>query len=149
MSVMLPSLIKRFKTVSCIVTSQCRGQPSLFFETRMLSWASASHLCNLCVVPAAIKSPQQAAPSKQPGQRHPQAPAAPEGSSRGVTIRNVERRHWAQPWRRNTEQLQEPVCKLDMPNEAKGWKGPRIKMSLPSFRWASVNIEASAMFHLF
>lgn len=81
--------------------------------------------------PDTSKLAQQAALSKQPGQRHTQAPAALDttttttssissssssnsssisSSRKGVTIRNVERRHWAQPWRRNTEQLQEPVC---------------------------------------
>lgn len=61
------------------------------------------------------------------------AAAAAGTSSRGVTVRNVERRHWAQPWRRNSEQLQQPVCSLDLPHAGKGWKGPRLRLSLPSF----------------
>lgn len=73
------------------------------------------------------------AASKKPGQQHMQASAAQEALSRGIVVRNVERRHWAQPWKKNIEQLQQPVCSLDLPGEAKGWKGPRLKLSLPSF----------------
>ncbi|DBA85143.1 TPA: hypothetical protein ACH3X2_005862 [Trebouxia sp. C0005] len=71
--------------------------------------------------------------SKRPTQQQIEASAAAASSSRGITVRNVERRHWAQPWRKNHEQLQTPVCSLDLPEAAKGWKGPRLKLSLPSF----------------
>lgn len=58
----------------------------------------------------------------------------------GVTIRNIERRHWAQPWRKNKAQLQSPVCTLELPDAGKGWKGPRLNLSLPSFRcgWSAL-----------
>lgn len=57
-------------------------------------------------------------------------------SGGGVTVRNIERRHWAQPWRKNSVQLQSPVCTLELPDAGKGWKGPRLNLSLPSFRCA-------------
>lgn len=57
-------------------------------------------------------------------------------SGGGVTVRNIERSHWAQPWRKNSAQLQSPVCTLELPDAGKGWKGPRLNLSLPSFRCA-------------
>ncbi|KAL3163068.1 hypothetical protein ABBQ32_009491 [Trebouxia sp. C0010 RCD-2024] len=89
-----------------------------------------------------LKAVNGVASKSQPGKRHTQASAAEAagssgiGSSRGVTVRNVEKRHWAQPWRKNSEQLQSPVCTIDLPHAAKGWKGPRLNLSLPSFRCA-------------
>lgn len=79
----------------------------------------------------------EAASESQPGERHTQASAAGAASSsissRGITVRNIERRHWAQPWRKNSEQLHSPVCTFELPDAAKGWKGPRLNLSLPSF----------------
>lgn len=71
--------------------------------------------------------------SRSSTKQHTQASAAAESSSRGITVTNVERRHWAQPWRKNHERLEEAVCSLDLPDAATGWKGPRLKLSLPSF----------------
>ena len=90
----------------------------------------------------------------QPGQRHTQASAVEaassssgsSSSSRGITVRNVERRHWAQPWRKNNEQLQSPVCTIDLPVAVKGWKGPRLNLSLPSFRCACLPAVATKLF---
>lgn len=69
-----------------------------------------------------------------------QATVADAGSSsngsRHITVRNIERWHWAQPWRKNNAQLHSPVCTFELPDAAKGWKGPRLNLSLPSFRWA-------------
>lgn len=89
-------------------------------------------------LPAGVSSDAHSTVSTSAGDRHTHAAAAAGTSSGEITVRNVERRHWAQPWRRNSEQLQEPVCSLDLPDVGKGWKGPRLRLSLPSFRCASI-----------
>ena len=58
-----------------------------------------------------------------------------EDAVSSIVIRNAERRHWAQPWKRNQEQMQQPVCTLHLPDALRGWKGPRLKLALPSFRY--------------
>ena len=57
-----------------------------------------------------------------------------EDAVSSIVIRNAERRHWAQPWKRNQEQMQQPVCTLHLPDALRGWRGPRLKLALPSFR---------------
>lgn len=92
----------------------------------------------------------EAASESQPGERHTQASAAGAASSsissRGITVRNIERRHWAQPWRKNSEQLHSPVCTFELPDAAKGWKGPRLNLSLPSFRCSAHEATSSALY---
>lgn len=57
-----------------------------------------------------------------------------EAGVSSIVVKNRERRHWAQPWRHNKEQMQQPVCTLHLPPALQGWHGPRLKLSLPSFR---------------
>ena len=112
-----------------------RGTCVLCTAARLFN-ASWSHTARRCGGAAGGAVKPLSIDSKCSTKQHTQASAAAASSSRGITIRNVERRHWAQPWRKNPEQLQEPVCSLDLPEAAKGWKGPRLKLSLPSFRYA-------------
>ncbi len=57
-----------------------------------------------------------------------------EAVSRPVVLHNEERRSWLQPWKAPAQGLRTPVCCMTLPPaRRKGWPGPRIRLSLPSF----------------
>ena len=88
----------------------------------------------ILMIDTGLDSSPSSIASKQLTEQHKQDPSALPTVNSAITIRNVEQRRWSQFWRKNTEQLHDPVCRLSLPDAAKGWQGPRIKMSLPSFR---------------
>ncbi len=60
--------------------------------------------------------------------------AQDEAKSHPVLLHNEERRSWLQPWKAPAQGLRTPVCSMALPPaRRKGWPGPRIHLSLPSF----------------
>ncbi|BDA42510.1 Protein NEOXANTHIN-DEFICIENT 1 [Coccomyxa sp. Obi] len=60
--------------------------------------------------------------------------ALDEARSHPVLLHNEERRSWLQPWKAPAQGLRTPVCSMALPPaRRKGWPGPRIRLSLPSF----------------
>jgi hypothetical protein len=54
-----------------------------------------------------------------------------------VVLHNEERRGWLQRWKASTQGLRTPVCSMLLPPQCRGWAGPRVRLTLPSFSGAT------------
>ena len=127
-----------FKLPSCRSSARGHGRKDVGLPSRLasfkpssmppakrgkLSWWQQNHRAK-----AGLQGDGLASQENQQQDEHTKAAVG------SIVVKNRERRHWAQPWRHNKEQMQQPVCTLHLPPALQGWNGPRLKLSLPSFR---------------